>query len=78
MPMYPDNSGKEPLPNSKSATEFLLKWTQAVRNERLHNPEAYIMGEPGLYIGGLKVRPEDTIVTDNHGLPQIIRADCCE
>jgi hypothetical protein len=67
------------IPNdNSSAKEYLLKWMESVKKERLHNPEAFIDREPGFYVGGLKVMPGDTFVTDNHGLPHIIRAGCCE
>ena len=67
------------IPNdNKSATEYLLNWMKAVNEERLRNPEAFITREPGIYIGGQKLMSKDTVVTDNYGLPQIIRAGCCE
>ncbi len=67
------------IPNdNKTATVYLLNWMKAVREERVNNPEAFINREPGIYIGGLKFMPADSIVTDNHGLPHIIGAGCCE
>jgi len=70
---------KNKIPNdSKSATEYLLNWMKAVQEERVNNPEAFINRGPGIFIGGLIYMPGDTIVTDNHGLPHIIRAGCCE
>ena len=64
--------------DNKSAAEYLLNWAKAVRKERLLNPEVFINKEPGFYIGGIKYKDGDVIVTDNHGLPHIIRAGCCE
>ena len=66
------------FPNdSKSAKEYLLRWMQLIKIQKQENPDI-IKIEPGLYIGGVKYMPGDTIVTDNHGLPHIIRAGCCE
>ena len=64
--------------DNKSAAEYLLSWVKANRKERLLNPEAFINREPGFYIGGVKYKDGDTVVTDNHGLPYIIRAGYCE
>ncbi len=67
------------IPNdNKTATTYLLNWMKVVREERVNNPEALTNREPGIYIGGLKLMPADSIVTDIHGLPHIIRAGCCE
>ncbi len=70
---------KDEIPNdNKSATEYLLNWMHGIKMERLHNPEAFIERKPGFYIGGIRWEPGDSVVTDNHGLPHIIRAGCCE
>ena len=67
------------IPNdNKTATAYLLNWMKTVKEERANNPEAFINTKSGIYIGGLKLMPADSIVTDNHGLPHIIRAGCCE
>ncbi len=68
----------ETPPDSESATEYLINWLKAVKAERLTNPEAFINREPGFYIGGVKYKDGDTVVTDNHSLPHIIRAGFCE
>lgn len=76
--MFPEFMKDKFPDDNKSATEYLLKWMQSKKMEILHNPEVFIQREPGFYIGGLKYKEDDTVVTDNHGLPHIIRAGCCE
>jgi hypothetical protein len=63
--------------NSESAKEYLLKWMHSRKIKQQEDSQAF-KREPGLYIGGLKHLPGDSIVIDNHGLPQIIREGCCE
>lgn len=76
--IFPDYM-HDKIPNDdQTATKYLLKWMVSVNMARLDNPEAFIKIEPGLYIGGLKCMPEDSVVTDNHGLQYIIRAGYCE
>jgi hypothetical protein len=68
---------EDKFPNdSKSATAYFLEWMQKKKIQEQENPRSF-KREPGLYIGGLKCMPGDTLVTDNHGLPHIIRAGCC-
>ena len=65
----------------EEAKQYLLNWMKACKQELLDNPETFQEGRfegPGLYIGGLKVREGDKIVTDNNGFPYIIRKGCCE
>ena len=46
------------------ATQYLLQWMEALKKERINNPEALIEREPGLYIGGQKLQSGDSIFTD--------------
>jgi hypothetical protein len=64
--------------DDNSDTEYILRWIESIKREWIHNPEAFIKKEPGLYVGGVKVLPGDTFVTDNHGLPIVHRAGTCE
>ena len=68
------------IPNEQ-ATEYLLNWIKNCKAQLRDNPEAFQEGrfeEPGLYIGGLKLREGDTVVNDNNGFPYIIRKGCCQ
>jgi hypothetical protein len=58
------------------ATQYLLQWMEALKKERINNPEALIEREPDFYIGGQKLQPRDSIFADVEGLPRIIRAKC--
>ena len=71
-------NNETPPRDCESATEYLINWLKAVKADRLLNPEVFINREPGFYIGGVKYMDGDTVVTDNHGLPHIIGAGCCE
>ena len=63
----------------EGATKYLLNWMKKCKDEFRNNPEAFQIKEPGFYIGGMKLKPEDTVVNDkNNGLPYIIRKGCCQ
>ena len=62
----------------EQAGEFFLNCLKNILVNRQNNPEAFLTKEPGLYIGGMKVKKGDTIVNDNEGFPCIIRKGCCE
>jgi hypothetical protein len=67
---------------NEDATNSFFKWIEGMKDERRNNPEAFQEGYresgSGLFIGGLKFKPGDKIVTDNQGLPQIHRKGCFE
>jgi len=66
------------IPNdSESAKEYLLNWMRRRKIKHEESPGA-VKREAGFYIGGLKLLPGDTIVTDNHDLPHIIRKGYCK
>ncbi len=68
--------------SNEDATNYLLKWIEGMKAERKNNPEAFQEGYresgTGLFIGGIKFKEGDKIVTDNQGLPHIHRKGCFE
>lgn len=71
MSNTPDNT-------PEGAKEYLLNWMKKCREQLRDNPEAFQLKEPGFYIGGMKLKPGDTIIKDKNGFPYIIRKGCCE
>lgn len=64
--------------DDKSASKYILQWLERIKRDWIYNPEAFIKREPGLYVGGVKVLPGDTITNNNHGLPIVHRAGTFE
>ncbi len=62
----------------EDAENYLRNWLKAIKEEMLNNPEAFSNREPGLYIGGMKMRAGDTLGYDNEGFQVIIRKGCFE
>ena len=68
-----------PEDTSEYAADYLLNWMKKCKEDFRNNPEAFQLKEPGIYIGGMKLLPGDTIVNDTiNGLPYIIRKGCCQ
>jgi hypothetical protein len=63
---------------NEQAGDYLRNWIKKVKEEMKNNPEAFQTREPGLYIGGIKVKDGDKLIYDSEGLPFLIRKGCCE
>ncbi len=60
------------------AENYPRNWMKAIKEEMLNNPEAFSQREPGLYIGGVKMKEGDKLSFDNEGFQVIIRKGCFE
>jgi hypothetical protein len=62
----------------EDAERYFRNCIEKIREDRLNNPEAFSEREPGLYIGGIKMKAGDKLVYDNEGFQVIIRKGCFE